>query len=58
MNGKVVGKDEVTGEMVKSEGDMALDWIWRMCNMAFESSVVPEDWRSDVILPLYKSGEE
>ena len=26
--------------------------------MAFESGVVPEDWRSAVIVPLYKGKEE
>ena len=26
--------------------------------MAFESSVVPEDWKSAVIVPLYKGKEE
>ena len=24
-----------------------VDWIWRLCNMAFESGVVPEDWRKE-----------
>ena len=32
--------------MVKVEGVMVLDWIWRLCNMAFESGIVPEEWRS------------
>ena len=31
-NRKAAGKDEVTGEMIKGGGD----WIWRLCNMAFE----------------------
>ena len=35
-------KDEITGEMIKGGGDRVVDWIWRLCNMAFES-VVPED---------------
>ena len=48
-NGKAACKDEVTGEM---------DWIWRLWNMAFESGVVPEDWRSAVIIPLYKGKGE
>ena len=26
--------------------------------MAFESGVVPEDWRSDMIVPLYKGKGE
>ena len=33
-NGKATGKDEITGEMIRSVG--------------------PEDWRSAVIVPLYK----
>ena len=29
-----------------------------MCSVSFESGVVPEDWRSGVIVPLYKSKGE
>ena len=39
-NGKAVGKDEITGEMVKGRVDRVMDWIWRLCNIAFESRVV------------------
>ena len=39
--------------MIKGEGDRVVDWISRLCNMAFESDVEPEDWRSAVIVPLY-----
>ena len=35
-----------------------VDLIWRLCNLTFESGVVPEDWRSAVIIPLYKSKGE
>ena len=56
-NGKVAAKDDVTGEMVKGGGDMMVDWIWRLCNITFES-VMPDDWRSAVIVPLYKGKEE
>ena len=57
-NGKAAGKDEITGGMVKSGGDRLVDWIWRVCNMAFESGVMPEDWRSTVIASLYKDKGE
>ena len=53
LNGKAAGKDEVTGKMVKG-GDMGMEWIWKLRNMAFESGVVPQDWRSAVIAPPYK----
>ena len=26
--------------MRKGKGDRMVDWIWRLCNMAFESGVV------------------
>ena len=44
--------------MIKGGGDRVVDWMWRLCNMAFESGVVPEDWRSAVIVPLYKGKGE
>ena len=40
--------------MIIGGGDRVMDWIWRLCNMVFESDVVPEYWRSVVIVPLYK----
>ena len=57
-NGKATGKDEITGEMIKSGGYRLVDWIWRLCNMAFDSVVVPEDWRSAVIVSLHKDKGE
>ena len=56
-NGDAAGNDEITGEMIKG-GDRAVDWIWKLCNMAFESGVVFEDWRYAVIVPLYKGKGE
>ena len=57
-NRKAAGKDEITEEMIKVGGDRVVGWIWRLCNMTFESGVVPEDWRSVVIVPLYKGKGE
>ena len=57
-NGKAAGKGEVTAEMEKGGGDVMVDWIWKLCNMAFESGGVPEDLRSAVIVPLHKGKGE
>ena len=46
------------GEMIKVGDDMAVDWIWRLCNVAFESGGVPEDWRFAVVVPLCKFKKE
>ena len=35
-----------------------MDWIWRLCNLTFESGVLQEDWISTVIVPLYKDKGE
>ena len=42
------GEDEVTEEMVKGGGDIVVDWIWKLCSMAFENGVVSKDLRSVV----------
>ena len=57
-NGKAAGKDEITGKIIKGGSDKVVDWIWRLSNIVYESSVVPEDWRSAVIVPLYKGKRE
>ena len=53
-NGKATGKDEITGEMIKGGCDGVVDWMWRLCNMEFKSSVMHEGWRSAVIVPQCK----
>ena len=47
--GKATCKDEITEEMIKGGGDRVLDWIQRLCNMAFESVVVPKYWKYTVM---------
>ena len=57
-NKKAAGKDEITGEMMKGGGDRILDYIWRLCNKAYENGVVTKDWRSVVFVPLNKVKRE
>ena len=44
-NGKSSSKDEITGEMIKDGGNKVVEWIWRLCNIGFESGVEREDWK-------------
>ena len=44
--------------MKKVGGHRVVDLIWKLCNIAFESGVVPEDLRSAVTVPLYKGKVE
>ena len=40
MNGKTEGKGRFMGEMIKGVSDKLVEWIWKLCNIAFESSIV------------------
>ena len=42
-NGKAAATDEVTGEIIKGGDDKVVDWILMLCNMTFESGVLPEN---------------
>ena len=55
---KGAGKDGTAGEMIKGGGDRVVDWIWMLNIMSLKSSIVPGDWISDVIAPLYKGKGE
>ena len=45
-NGEVVDKDTFTGEMIKSEGELVIDLVWILCDMAYG--------RNAMIVPLHK----
>ena len=42
-NGKASTKGDITGEIIKGGGEIVADWIWRVCNMAFEIGDKSED---------------
>ena len=58
MNGKDTDGDEITEIRIKCVGYRVVDWIWRQGNMTFKSSDAFEDWRSAVVVPLYKGKGE
>ncbi len=51
--GKAPGSDGITAEMLKY-GEVVVDWMMWICNLAWEQSKVPEDWRKAITVPLYK----
>ena len=53
-NSKAIGKDDVRDEMIKIRGSLVIEWIRKLCNMTFESYVVPEDWSTAVNAPCIK----
>ena len=52
--GKSPGIDEVAVEFLKRGGECVLEWLVRMFNGCFREGKVPKEWKSAVIVPLYK----
>ncbi len=52
--GKAPVSDGITAEMMKYGGEIVVDWMMLICNLAWEQSKVPEDWRKAIVVPLYK----
>jgi len=38
----------------KTTGDIGTQWILDLCNGIVKEGCIPEDWKSSVLLPIYK----
>ncbi len=52
--GKAPGPDGIKAEMLKYGGEIVVDWIMWICNLAWEQSKVPEEWRKAIVVLIYK----
>ena len=52
--GKSPGVDGVNPECLAKGGRVIVEWLVRLFNVCFMRGVVPLDWRSAVVVPLYK----
>ena len=52
--GKAAGFDGCVVECVKSGGATVVDWLVRLLNVRFMSSLVPIDWASACVVPCIK----
>jgi len=40
--------------MIQATGDIGTQWILDLCNGIVKEGSIPEDWKSSVVLPIYK----
>jgi len=40
--------------MIQATGDIATEWIQDLCNGIVKEGCIPEDWKSNMVLPIYK----
>ncbi len=46
--------DGTTAEMLKYGGEIVVDWMVWICNLAWEQTKVPGEWRKVITVPLCK----
>ena len=51
---KAPGLSGLVAEMTKSTGDIGTQWILDVCNGTVKEGCIPEDWKSSMVLPIYK----
>jgi len=40
--------------MIEATEDIGTQWILNLCNGIVKEGCTPEDWKSSVVLPIYK----
>ena len=51
---KTAGLSGMAAEMIQATGDIGTQWILDLCNGTVKEASIPEDWKSSVVLPIYK----
>jgi len=51
---KAPGLSGLVAEMIQATGDIGTQWIVGLCNGIVKEGSIPEDWKSSVVLPIYK----
>lgn len=57
-NGKAPGCDMITSEMIKNLGENGMNTLLHIFEKVWNEEVVPEDWRTSLIVPVYKTGDK
>jgi len=40
--------------MIQATGDTGTQWLLDLCNGIVKEGCIPQDWKSSVVLPIYK----
>ena len=53
---KAAGEDKIRPEMLKALNG-GLHWLTRVCQVAWKLGKTPNDWKTNVIIPIYKKND-
>jgi len=48
------GMSVLVAKMIQSIGNIGTQWILDLCNGIVKEGCIPEDWKSSMVLPIYK----
>jgi len=51
---KAPGLSGLVAEMIEAKGDIGTQWILDLCNGFVKEGSIPENWKSSVVLLIYK----
>jgi len=51
---KAPGLSGLVAEMIQAAVDTGTQWLLDLCNGIVKEGCIPEDWKSSVVLPIYK----
>ncbi len=57
-NCKSCGPDGITSDMLKIAGEIIIPYLVRLFNVSINNESVPDDWKSALIVPIFKSGQK
>ena len=52
--GKPAGPTGIVSEMFMADEDCGVEWLTSLCNLTVDQGRNPDDWRSSILLPVFK----
>ncbi|KAJ4451854.1 hypothetical protein ANN_03332 [Periplaneta americana] len=57
-NRKSRGPDDIPTEIIKLGGEAMIPYLMRIFNISINNCSIPDDWKSAIIIPIYKAGDK
>jgi endonuclease/exonuclease/phosphatase family metal-dependent hydrolase len=54
---KAAGPDQISNELIKQGGHELLSRVYRILVAVWQSEIMPEEWRTGLLIPLLKKGD-